>query len=133
MIAFCLLSASSAIVLQILHFLGLHSSSPIVQQYFGGFQRLGWTATWLVVAFVLSVAAMLRFKLRQALWISAALFGLMGVDVLQGLLARHFAQLGINIGVSGVVFSMFGMLVELVGSIVILAYVGGLFSRDQLS
>ena len=129
----CLLSAVSLVLLQLLQSFGLASDWAILQQVSGAFGRLGWTATWLVVALLSTVAAFLMLPRRQAVWVSLALFFLVGVDVLQRLLTRHLVALGINVRPLGISVSMLGVVIEVVGSIVILVYACDLYRHDKLS
>ncbi len=128
----CLIAAASAILLKILQSLGRISPSPAFQ-HFGGLTGLGWTTTWLIVALLSTVAALLVLDWRQALWISAALFFLVGLDLLQRLLTKHLVALGINVRPLGISISMLGVVIELIGSIAILAYACGLYRHDRLS
>jgi len=132
-IVLCLLSALSAILFAVLRALALYSGSPTFDQYFGGIAWLDWSFTWLIIGLLLTAAVLLLLKRRQALWFFTALLFLAGADVLQRLLTRDLRGLGINFGLLGIIVMMFGVGIELVGSIVILAYVWGLYSRDELS
>lgn len=131
--ALCLLAATSAILLKILQSFGLVPPSAAFQQDSAGLTGLGWTATWLVVAVLSTVAALLVLEWRQAAWISAALFFLVGLDLLQRMLTRHLVALGINVRPLGISVSMLGVVIELVGSIAILVYACGLYRHDRFS
>lgn len=125
----CLLSAASIILLELLQFFGLAAPFPA----FLGTLTASWTTMWLVVALLSTVAALLVLEWRQAVWISAALFFLVGLDLLQRLLTSHLVALGINVRPLGISVSMLGVVIELVGSIAILIYACGLYRHDRLS
>ncbi len=129
----CLLSAALLLGLQLLQLLGLAFPSRNFQDPIGSLARLGWTASWLVIALLSTISALLMLRRQQALWISAALFFLVAVDVLQRLLTKHLVALGINVRPLGISVSLLGVVIEVVGSIAILAYACGLYRHDRSS